>query len=196
MVILAWPFDAGDGVDGDRSSCGVSSIRTSPWSSGRACGLPAVRPARTQMAVAGGGQPGTCRSTLTTSCTGHGVLQQRRDAVGRHAAASVRRPRRRCAPAASSPGCELRMAGTLLVTAQSPSATSSCVRSRIVLDLFQVVLAADRAFDQRHVHVLGKLLRIHQRAVDDVGLLRPRRRWPRRCRAATCGSRSSRPATP
>ena len=64
------------------------------------------------------------------------------------------------------------MAGTLPVTAQSPSETSSLVRWRIVLQLLHVLLGADRAFDQGDVHVLGKLLRIHQRAVDDVDLAR------------------------
>ena len=70
----------------------------------------------------------------------------------------------------AAPGCELRMAGTLPVTAQSPSATSTWLRWRIVCSLLQVVLDADRAFDQRDVHALGKLLRVHQRAVDQVDL--------------------------
>ena len=30
----------------------------------------------------------------------------------------------------------------------------------------QVLLAGDRAFDQRHIHVLGELLGIHQRTPD------------------------------
>ncbi len=34
-------------------------------------------------------------------------------------------------------------------------------------DLFQVLLAADRAFDQDHIHVFGILLGIDQRAVDE-----------------------------
>ncbi len=34
--------------------------------------------------------------------------------------------------------------------------------------LLQIVLRTDGAFDQRHVHRLGKLLRIHQRAIDHV----------------------------
>jgi hypothetical protein len=32
----------------------------------------------------------------------------------------------------------------------------------------EVVLVADRAFDEAHVHVLGILLHIHDRAVNEV----------------------------
>jgi hypothetical protein len=38
------------------------------------------------------------------------------------------------------------------------------------LDLVGIVLAADRALHQRHVHVFGKFLRVHQRPVHDVHL--------------------------
>ena len=37
------------------------------------------------------------------------------------------------------------------------------------LDLVQILFTADRAFDQRNVDVLGKLLGIDQRAVDQIG---------------------------
>jgi hypothetical protein len=62
----------------------------------------------------------------------------------------------------------LRMAGTLPVTAQSPRATTSLLRCRMSRTLFQVFLRADGAFDQDHIHRLGELLRVHQRAVNHL----------------------------
>ena len=62
------------------------------------------------------------------------------------------------------------MAGTLPVTAQSPSETSRLRALPDLLDLVHVLLRADRAFDQRDVDILGKFLRIHQRAVHDIDL--------------------------
>jgi hypothetical protein len=64
----------------------------------------------------------------------------------------------------------LRMEGTLPATAQSPMATSSLVWARIFLIFFSSSTAADGAFDQRDVHVVGILLGVHDGAVDDVEL--------------------------
>ena len=146
-------------------------IRTSPSMPGPACGPPAVRRARRRWPAAGGGQPGTCRSTFTTSCTGTAW----RSSAGTPSV-GTRWSRLRAFDVDPlqqllARGIWLRMAGTLPVTAQSPSATSSLLRWRIVLDLLQVLLAADRAFDQRDVHAFGELLRVHQRPVDQVRLL-------------------------
>ena len=41
-------------------------------------------------------------------------------------------------------------------------------------DLVQILFAAHRTFHQRNVHVRGKLFRIHQRAVDELGLFSDR----------------------
>ena len=60
----------------------------------------------------------------------------------------------------------LRIAGTLPVTAQSPSDTSILVCARILRILFRSSSSADRAFDEGRRPRLGELLDVHQRAVD------------------------------
>ena len=70
MVILAWPSMR---VTGSILSVFIGDalpIRISPFRRDRAPGLRAVRRGQTAMALAGGGQPGTCRSTLMASCSG------------------------------------------------------------------------------------------------------------------------------
>ena len=66
----------------------------------------------------------------------------------------------------------LRIGGTLPVTAQSPSEIRMLGAGADLADAVQVLFARDGAFDQRDVDVLGELLGVDQRPVDDVDVLR------------------------
>ena len=88
------------------------------------------------------------------------------------------------------------MAGTFAVTAQSPNEMSVLVRSRIVLDLVQVLLGRDRTLDEAEVDVVGVDLDVDQRAVDDVRTLGDLEQALVHVEEATCGSPSSRRARP
>ena len=63
------------------------------------------------------------------------------------------------------------MAGTLPVTAQSPSEIEDLGARADAADHVQVLFAGDRAFDEGDVHVLGELLGVDERAADDVDAL-------------------------
>ena len=107
------------------------------------------------------------------------------------------RPRFRRKPRSQHIACSsnaLRIDGTLPVTAQSPSETRILCARGPCGSSSRSSSRADRPFDQRHVHVFGKLLDVHQRAVDQIASCRPGRSAARPCRGTTCGSRSSHPA--
>ena len=89
----------------------------------------------------------------------------------------------------------LRIDGTLAVTAQSPSDTSIFVRSRINGSCAGLPRCEPRP-RRAQIHVVGKILAIHQRAVDQVDARTLRRSAARPGRERTCGSLNSRRAKP
>ena len=104
--------------------------------------------------AASGTMPGSCGNALV------GVGQVDVGVLERHLAASP---------------SGLRMPQTLEVTAQSPKEHTILVRAADLVRHLDVLLVADRALDQADVDVLGILLGVDDRAVDDLDLVERRR---------------------
>ena len=88
------------------------------------------------------------------------------------------------------------MEGTFAVTAQSPSETRVLVCAADVSNLVKILFAADRTFDQRDVDFVGKILGVHQRAVDQINFLGEGNQGVHPCRETTCGIPNNRRAKP
>ena len=195
IVILEWPSIRVTG------SMTISRLMAAPPSATepgagarRACGRPAGRRARcrsgrrTAGSRAGRRRPRRRGAPAATVGRSGGTTWVGDLRVDRHVlevgAVQQRRDRRS--------GCAC--PGTLDVTAQSPNDDERLGPLADLPDLVEVLLAGDGALDEADVDVLRELLDVDERAVDEVGPLDRSRAAARPCRAATCGSPSSRRA--